>query len=380
MKRALILIFVFNSIIGFAQEKDPFSALKSMSYFDAYNFLQENETQFIDSDSESIYWQAKGSLYSFLGKYEKAISTYNNRYDKSGLYIKDINLSNKKSSQTELDSLYNSFDVVLFNEAHHISQHRAFLYSQLSTLKTAGYKFLALEALNSGVYIDSTSASRGYPIFKKTGIYINDPVYGLLIRHALDLGFTLIPYESYGKNRELDQANNIYNSYKSEKGKLIVYAGYGHICESAENPFMARYLKEKLGEDLLTITQTLPNKFKPITNKSDSCEFYLLERSNACYDYTVIPNFGKRKSNIPSWYALLNCKYKPLRNFHHKKIQIPCLIQLYNNNETENSVPIYQFIIENEDDVDMLLPYTHSGNYRLVVQNKNGITVKNIEL
>jgi hypothetical protein len=380
MKKLFLLFICCYSFSGFSQLQDPFSAIRSMSYFEGYMFLHNEESKFIGTAEEAYYWQAKGTLYSFLGKYDQAISLFDNQFDKDTLYQQDLILSDKMSNQDELVQLYSDYDVVLFNEAHHKSQHRAFMYSQLNFLKDAGYKYLAIEALNTGIYLDSTLVKRGYPIIQKTGIYISDPIFGLLIRHAIELGFTLIEYESYNKNREQEQADNIFAAYKPKKGKLVVYAGFGHICEADNKLLMASYLKEKLGKDLLTITQTLPRQFKPITSQADSCEFYLLPRSNECYDYTIIPNFKESDSNIPYWFDWMHCRYKSLSDFYNEKIKYPVLVQLFKEDEREKAVPVYQHMIEKESEMNIQLPFVYDGKYRLVIQNKESKIVKLIDL
>ena len=164
--------------------------------------------------------------------------------------LRKIDLSGYGIIQDSLNILYKRYNVTMFNEAHHMSQHRAFVYSQLEILKSFGYTQLALETLNEK---DSFITDRKYPV-KKTGFYTNDPVYGNLIRKALELGFTLIPYEEISKDREKGQATNIYNQYNPSKGKLIVYGGYGHISETGEYKMMGQHLKNMLNEDLLTIS------------------------------------------------------------------------------------------------------------------------------
>ncbi|PKQ63557.1 hypothetical protein BZG02_09300 [Labilibaculum filiforme] len=378
MKRVLIVFFCCLSLSAYSQNSDPFAAVNDTSYFNGYLKLKTDKSLYLNTSYESIYWQAYGTLYSFLGRYDEAKVGYDNRYDQTTLYKEDLNLDGKQSSQEELNKLYSKFNVCMINEAHHMAQNRAFMYSQLKHLKKAGYKYLAIEALNAGIYMDSTLVDRGYPLVQKTGVYISEPIFGMLIRQALELDFILIPYESYEKERELGEANNIYKLYDPEKGKLVVYAGYGHICEDETSPYMASILKGLLKEDFLTITQTLPKQCKPITDGNDTCKFYLLPRSNECYDYTVIPNLQASATNIPYWYDWMNCTYQKLKSFYKPELTSPSLVQLFRAEECENAVPVYQYLIEKDDEQDITLPFITKGNYRLVIVSEDKIVKKEI--
>jgi hypothetical protein len=150
------------------------------------------------------------------------------------------------------------YHFLLVNEAHYSSQNRAFTRSLLKPLWKQGYRYLALEALG---YPDTSLARRGYPLVR-TGFYIQDPVFGNLVREALAIGYTLVTYETTqrhdGTARDREQALNIYrNTWQKDKaGKVLVHAGYGHINEKG-SPWvpMGAQLKELVGQDLLTVDQ-----------------------------------------------------------------------------------------------------------------------------
>lgn len=76
----------------------------------------------------------------------------------------------------------------------------------------------------------------------------------------------------------------------------------------------------------------------------------------------------------------MNCKYKALSNYYDQNVECPTLVQLFRSQEAENAVPTYQFIIENETDKDILLPFVYNGKYRLVIQNRESRIEKLIEL
>jgi hypothetical protein len=148
--------------------------------------------------------------------------------------------------------------LVLINEAHHVPQHRAFSIELLRMLRPLGFTHFAAETLYEA---DVDLNERGYPT-KMSGAYINEPVYGDLVRTALALGYVVVPYESRGGNRELGQATNLIERILEvdPEARVVVHAGYAHINEQgsiAGARAMAGQLKEITGIDPLTIDQTV---------------------------------------------------------------------------------------------------------------------------
>jgi hypothetical protein len=150
--------------------------------------------------------------------------------------------------------------VVMINIAQNKPQTTVFTVSLLESLYQQGYHFLAMEML------DNSSARPVLKLNATTGYYCNEPTAGELIRKALEIGFTLLPYEDYIKahnanQREYAQAQNIYDFLvkKDSTEKILVVASYNHIEEGArqgERIPMAAYFKIITGIDPLTIDQT----------------------------------------------------------------------------------------------------------------------------
>lgn len=184
----------------------------------------------------------------------------------------------KKFTETQIDSInlkyakVNATDyiieqakknrVVIINEAHYNSYHRVFTKSLLQKLFDNGYKNLGLEALN---YKDSLLSNREYPI-QKTGNYIKDPQFGNLARTALEIGYTLFPYEnkeseSTIESREKAQAKNIQRVIDSKSNeKFLIICGFNHNLEGIHPLWgntMASRLTEYTGINPLTINQTV---------------------------------------------------------------------------------------------------------------------------
>lgn len=364
---AIIFLIIIDAI---SQTPYPFEILQKNTYSEAYFKLDSLKEQYIGHKYENYYYQAMGTLYSFLGKYDKAINCFLHRdsiFNRLADTTISMDIKKVGVSINTLDSLYKTNNVVLINEAHHVSKHRAFLYNQLHILKSLNYKYLAIEALNSGLWEDSLLLQRAYPIYTKTGIYINDPIFANIIRRAIKLGFKLIPYESYEKNREQKQAINIAKQYDKSKGKLIVYAGYAHICKSENDKLMAYYLQNILQEKILSISQNLPKSYLYKNFQSD--KYYLIRNNDDCFDYYLFSSYSETGSNIPKWYDLLgNYSYEKLSKFYSKNIKLPALIQLLYPNE-ENAIPVYQYLIEKSENYKIDLPLIKKTKYKLVIQN-----------
>jgi hypothetical protein len=155
-----------------------------------------------------------------------------------------------------------SRQVVMINEAHHVPQHRAFTLQLLGELRKQGFAYFAAETLRQ----DPGLVRRGYPT-KETGWYIQEPLYGDLVRTALRLGYKVVPYEQEEVNpgedpgiREREQARHLVERILKvdPKAKILVHAGYGHVAKSVSPmKMMAGYFQEMTGIDPLAIHQVV---------------------------------------------------------------------------------------------------------------------------
>jgi len=375
MKNIFLIILVAFSFKIYSQ--DFHRIFYDDMYFKAYTNFTEHESEYRKSNSDLAFLENMGVLNSFVGKYDKAIKYYTIIQKKRGFIpdsLRSIDLSGKGINQNYLNELYAKYNVVMFNESHHYSQHRAFLYSQLENLKSLGFTQLALETLNQN---DTLLKIRKYPI-KKTGFYTNDPVYGNVIRKALELGFILIPYDIYKKiGREKGEAKNIIKQYQPDKGKLFIYAGYGHISETGKWKMMGQYLHKMLKEDLLSISQFTDLSEKPEFPNNDNHTLFFKKDKSKQFDYNIYAKVKISKTNIPDWYSWMNFKTKLLKEIYNKSLNFPTLVQIFNINE-KDAVPVYQYMIEKEGNVYIAYPKT--GDYILKVIDKNGVHEYQIEL
>ena len=162
--------------------------------------------------------------------------------------------------------------LVMINEAHHVAMHRALTTQLLDGLWKQGYRYLAVEAVGKRMSRDSnaTPTLRG-------GTYTKDPVFADMLRVAVRLGFTVVPYDSFAVGcvatpedpakcfsaRDSLAAAKLYRAVFAHdaQAKVIVHAGYSHVVEAVRSPRAAKpvayWLARMTGIDPLTVDQTL---------------------------------------------------------------------------------------------------------------------------
>lgn len=158
----------------------------------------------------------------------------------------------------EIASIAQEHPVIMFNESHTDPRGRLFLSNLLPTLKAAGFTYLFMEGLR-----EDDINERGFPL-QTSGFYTCEPMFGNLIRKAIQLGFKLIPYDCYHipcngvAEREQHQATTIYETLKKNpQAKAIVFAGHGHINKDSESNWMAHRFKTLSGIDPFCINQAI---------------------------------------------------------------------------------------------------------------------------
>ncbi|MEM9531800.1 MAG: hypothetical protein AAGA23_12870 [Pseudomonadota bacterium] len=162
--------------------------------------------------------------------------------------------------------------IVIINEAHDRPRHRAFIRETAAALRPLGYRRYAAETFSEAV---SSRGDYRYPLIEQ-GHYVNEPVFGQLLRALLALGYRFEPYE-YTPNgegldaharaslREEGQARNLSRIVDSldRDERLLIHVGFSHAAEVPIDSFggkklawMASRLKDKTGTDPLTVDQT----------------------------------------------------------------------------------------------------------------------------
>ncbi|PZR23264.1 MAG: hypothetical protein DI535_24280 [Citrobacter freundii] len=281
--------------------------------------------------------------------------------------------------------------VVMINEAHDKPLHRAFTYSLLEQLYQQGFRYLAMEMLSNF----------GTPSLKeinnKTGFYAQEPVAGELIRKALSLGYTLVPYEDTalhghtGLQRDSAQAANIYRILqKDPKAKILVHAGYGHISEiklGEDLIPMGMAFKKLSGIDPLTVNQTnftegstgdygrvfyteLMQKIKidePVVLLKGKNPYSLIDQEG--YDIFVVHPPVIYKNNRPTWLSFDGARKEVSVSPQEKNL---FLVQAYyedeyNKHPLETLIPADQTYIASDYGYYSL--YLKPGKYKLVFRD-----------
>lgn len=160
--------------------------------------------------------------------------------------------------------------IVMVNERHHAASDRLLTLRLLPVLWQKGYRYFAAEALD---FPDTALNHRAAARIGVTGGYVDEPVFGEIVREARRLGYTLVPYEASHdqetandslnaqQRRDHAQAVNLNDRVfrRDPNAKVLVHAGFGHIKEQTAGDWlpMAWYLQRLTGLDAVTVDQTV---------------------------------------------------------------------------------------------------------------------------
>ncbi len=249
---------------------------------------------------------------------------------------------------------------VFFNEAHSAPITRTLTIELLSKLRAEGFNYFAAETLYDS---DPDLQKRGYPT-PESGFYINEPLYGEMVRTALELGFKVVSYDvenaGVGNPRERAGAKSLAKLFQHDpNARLIVDAGFAHIQKSGKylgGRSMAEFFQEITHIDPLCIEQTMMIQHA----RTDQDHPYYLAAIEAVhpkepivfvaagdstwtlkpkkYDMSVIFPLTKNDGTRPDWLALggLRVAYPITSDLCNKKS--PCLIQAFYADENDDSV------------------------------------------
>ncbi|HEU0300282.1 MAG TPA: hypothetical protein VFR37_12525 [Longimicrobium sp.] len=291
--------------------------------------------------------------------------------------------------------------VVMVNEAHHVPQHRAFALQLLARLWEQGYRYLAAESLWES---EAELAARGYPAAGSGG-YLSEPLYGDLVRTALALGYTVVPYESArpgaGGDREQGQAANLVQRIlaRDPGARILVHAGYNHVNESgllAGVAPMAVRFREMTGIDPLTVDQTVmtergaPEREHPLYRhaagaglleeptvlRSPSGALWTLEPGKR--DVTVFHPRSVYRDGRPTWLRLGGARAP-----HPLPADVcagaeRCLVSARAAAEGGDAVPVDQVeVVRGGPPPALLLP---PGSYRVRVEDAAGTLLRQLTL
>ena len=320
--------------------------------------------------------------------------------------------------------------IVLINEAHHDAHTRLLTLKLLPRLRALGFDYFAAEAL---VDTDPNLEKRGYPTKASGTEYLQEPLYGEIVREAIRLGFTIVPYDIDSnvstQARDTEQADNLYRKVfaRDPQARLFVLAGYAHI-DKAKGRLgnvepMAMHLQALTGFDPLSIDQT---QFLE-TGKSHSDDYrqlidrfhprmpsVLVNRTSGktwsarpkFYDVNVIlppavtmQSFGDKSmvngettKNVsdssrlalgsltslnlmqrPDWLTLGGARHRIPVNATLCRMRVPCVVEAQYANESADAVAADRYAFMKSDATSYL--YLRPGHYRLRAWSLNGKTL-----
>lgn len=335
--------------------------------------------------------------YSFVGEIEKMLKlkTVNEKPNAiiSDAEWQEINETYKfKNAKNYILEKSKKHDIIIFNEDHNYPKHRHFVKSLLADLKKNNYKYLFLEGvgmMGEGQQFDTDMMVRGYAT-QRSGFYLREPQFGLLIRGASRLGFEILGYdEGSGSEREIEGAKNIlaYWDKRNRNGKIAILCGWDHARETHTGTYweyaLAGRLKEFGKTDPLTIEQTLFSeknqmglehaiyqKIKieePMVLVDAEGESFKHPKDSSWHDIMLFHERTKFKNGEAIW-AIENKNSFPI-DFKKLKIECPCKVFIFKEKDNvKNAVPIDIFEINNTEENKNI--FLEKGKYQLVITNK----------
>ncbi|MDN3723635.1 hypothetical protein QRD02_04525 [Aequorivita sp. SDUM287046] len=261
--------------------------------------------------------------------------------------------------------------VVMLNEMHWLPKNRILATELLKPLKENGYNFLAVEAVNKD-FIEGLN-NRKFPT-KNTGYYAREPFFGLFIRKALEMGYTIVAYDEFETdNREKAQAISLSKIIENDpSAKVFVYAGIDHILENNANKRMAQYFKEITDIDPLTIDQVeLGGSEENETVFFPSGLVPKDKNINSGVDYFLINNLKPSLNMVFKNSKLSNFKIdlSELKNIQKEELYASIFILSEYEKYKSQAIPILNKIIKSEvKELSLLLPI---GNFQVKVWNEN---------
>ena len=282
--------------------------------------------------------------------------------------------------------------IVMVNEAHHDAHTRVLTLALLPRLRDLGFTHFAAESLSE---YDRELATRGYPV-KGSGPYVAEPLYAEIIRTALRLGFTVVPYESAATqtdSREEEQAQNLADRvfHVQRDARLFVHGGYAHVYKSPDYlgaDTMAMRLKRKTGLDPLVIDQTVLRPGAPGREYADyrtllqafvlGAPAVLVSRDGKSawsleprfYDVSVVLPPTRLVAGRPDWLALGGAREAIAVALDLQPESLPCAIEARYAGEGDAAIPADRVLVEQGGGPVVL--FLRPGEYRVAAVTATG--------
>lgn len=397
-----------------------------------YNYLV-SVTPLLTNGEKSLAQQLLATVDSELGLYNEAVMAFpfdNRIAPPKSTPLPHTDIWQAADAADAIVELATKHNIVMINEAHHDAHTRELTLELLPRLRALGFQYFAVEALSPK---DTDLMHRGYVTDTSGSEYLLEPLYGEIVRQAIRLGFTIVPYDADDTpdtDRDTAQARGLYEKVfaKDPHAKLFVHAGYSHIDKTAGNlgsgivP-MAMQLMHMTGEDPLCVDQT---QFRDVAVGGLDFGFYntvashfrmrkpyvLRDRNDGTVwsseprriDVTVIlppaadrdlDEVGIMNNDVlhrivvqprppfdiderPSWLTLGGQRLPYRISTDACQDQIPCSVEAHYSNEPDAAAPAdrYTFLKNHEHNNLFLYP----GHYRLRAWDASGKTLSQQEI
>ncbi|GHB60003.1 hypothetical protein GCM10008107_06530 [Psychrosphaera saromensis] len=339
-----------------------------------------------------IIMQDLGVQYSFAGLHRKALIAKDTNVKSEKLVSENLTTYKAKDAISEILKRSQVYQVVMFNEAHDIAQHRVLTYRMLSGLWEQGYRYFAAESLNS---LASLQIKKGY-VTNPIGYYTRESTYANLVLKAKDIGFKIVSYDLHKpkklntiEERETSSALTIKEKVfdKDPNAKIVIHVGYSHINEE---DWLASKLKSIIGLETLTIDQTTriersnteyehPTYTKAVKSV-ELLEPFVFVKDNEVWssdsnkwDISVFWPRTKYFNGRPKWASLGRMNYSVSTNDCKKSY--PCMVDVFKFKH-KDEVPLDRVVISSEKEHKSV--FLSQGSNIIVMTDSNGEQINKI--
>jgi hypothetical protein len=397
-----------------------------------YTYLTSVVPQ-LQGDDKSLAQQLLATVDSELGLYNEAIMTFpfdNRIAPPRSMPLPNVDEWRSVDAADAVAEVATNRNIVMINEAHHDAHTRELTLALLPRLRALGYRYFAAEALSEK---DPDLMQRGYPTDKSGSEYLMEPLYGEIIRQAIRLGYTIVPYDPENgdmNDRDATEARTLYEKVfaKDPQAKLFIHAGYAHIDKAAGNldgntQPMAMQLKRLTGYDPLSVDQmqfrdvavggldfgfystiivrfmpsgpiVLRNRHTNVIWSSDPTRHDItvilppavdrdvdingVMKTEVLLRKVVLPRLPFDVDERPDWLSLDRKRTTFRVNIDVCNGQLPCVVDAYYPNEPDTSVPADRYTFTHTRSHNEL--YLYPGRYRLRAWNASGTTLSEQEI
>ncbi|MEM7298799.1 MAG: hypothetical protein AAF391_11100 [Bacteroidota bacterium] len=336
------------------------------------------------SQFESLAYQSLSWYNSYIGEYHRSLELFSNTLEPQGLQTDEfIDLSKYKafSAKEEIVSKAKDYDFILINESHHKPQHRLFVHTILQSLYENGFQVLAVE----GIGIEDTIFNTTKIPTKELGGLTMEPYFADLIRHALDIGYELLPYDydtefDFVKRDSLG-AKRIVEYQQKHRQKVLVFCGYEHVDKTQRS--LAYWVEAYSGKSALSVNQSrhseeYEKKFESLYYQMATELFvqdapFVLKKKKEDFkdesaDLFVFHPRAYYDNKIASWQMNYD-QQRLLVTFPQE--QIPeieelSLLQIFRKNEYNLGIPVFQLMYDSQEETRIVIS---PGAYTLKIEN-----------